>query len=43
MHKALNGEVEEEKPETVRAEEIYAPSSVAASSLLPSLEKASQA
>ncbi|MNR37150.1 C4-dicarboxylate transport protein [compost metagenome] len=42
MHKALNGEVEEQKPEVVRADVVHAPSSVTSSPLLPSLNKASR-
>ncbi|MNC30335.1 Aerobic C4-dicarboxylate transport protein [compost metagenome] len=42
MHKALNGEVEEQKPEAVRAEVVHAHSSTKNSPLLPGLDQASR-
>jgi DAACS family dicarboxylate/amino acid:cation (Na+ or H+) symporter/aerobic C4-dicarboxylate transport protein len=43
MHKALNGEVEGEKPATAQAEVIAAHSALGAGSVLPGLQKASRA
>ena len=43
MHKALNGEVEGEKPATAQAEGIAAHSTLGAGSVLPGLQKASRA
>jgi DAACS family dicarboxylate/amino acid:cation (Na+ or H+) symporter/aerobic C4-dicarboxylate transport protein len=43
MHKALNGEIAEQKPEVVQVQAVHVPSSVTGSPLLPSLEKASRA
>jgi DAACS family dicarboxylate/amino acid:cation (Na+ or H+) symporter/aerobic C4-dicarboxylate transport protein len=43
MHKALNGETPEQKPEVVQAQAVHGASPVTGSPLLPSLEKASRA
>jgi len=42
MYKALNGEIKEQKPETVPAQVGHPHSSVTGSPLLPSLDKASR-
>ena len=42
MHKALNGEAAEQKPETVQADIVAVPSAMPAKSLLPDFKSVSQ-